>query len=242
MKYFINLIPEKYLPKVHRTEVNVTTKEIKKIEFSIEERRDHLIKILRGNIKKVNQKYSPIYFFINKFKKMKIINNKRKITYLVGKITLLCAALEQEMKRDLVENLGEAPNKYLYGAILIRKFKNVVNNSALSDELKGRYLDLADKFEILAKERNDKVKTIYGHDSNTGATVEIDHFKRLDRKNDISEFVRVVKIEDFNNLIASLEKLQYEWNCIVCDNLKFKVQKQLEESKSKENSVTVKLG
>jgi hypothetical protein len=222
IKSLVKLVPKRFLPKNYRTAHNVQTGETQRLRLSEAEERDWLERLINHHIKLAYQKYLPFYFIKQKYIKFRRNKNEEELTFLIGRITLLCADIEQLMKKELNELFSLKHNKTLHGKQLIKTFKKSVSTNNILLPFMDRYIDLLDRYSTLADERNEKVKALYSYDEKTGDPSKVDYHNFYEVRNKLTQgdnvsndeffaWIKPIKLEEYKALISSLENLRSNW-------------------------------
>ncbi len=226
------LVPKQFLPSAHRLECNVQTKETRRIELTIEEKRGRLENKLQHNKEKFINNYFSIRNILSWIKVKKLKRKKRIYHELIGKITITHAGIEQNLKATLVCDWG-VPEKiktpkakrkkkieHIFGRELLGTFIQQLEEAKCPKKWRFAYSEVLDNFSTLSKKRNEVLKALYGHNENTQEIIQINqlvhnNMLQIMRANDndfevfLKQWIKPIYESDLRSLLHDLEKIAH---------------------------------
>lgn len=209
-------VPIKWLSECH------SMRDGKKIYFTEKETRAWHAESTYGRLVSISQKYHPVYCTKRKINKTWRKYAEIKLYLLVGKITLIHAGLEQEIRATLVGEFGHPYEKkdskeFNDSGFPLRKmFKEIVNKSSMEDLDKQKITSWCEEFEKLSKDRNDAVKAAYSFNEGEHKITKINmvnfrgRSQRKEAPDDIFGWMSDVPFDQLEEIAKKSDKLRRE--------------------------------
>ncbi len=144
-------------------------------------------------------------------------DDQEKFYSLIGKLTLIHAGIEQDLKGVLIEDwkIPENHVEKLYGKNLRKGFLKNIKAYQLSEIYYKEYSNLMDRFGNASEKRNDIIKATYGYYEPAGQIFRYDLKIHRNCKPDMKfndgqkqRWMKFVTFDDLENLACELTQIR----------------------------------
>lgn len=142
---------------------------------------------------------------------------QEKFYNLVGKVTLIHAGIEQDLKGVLIEDwkIPENQVEKLYGKNLRKDFLKNIKACQIQETYYTAYSNLMNRFEDASEKRNDIIKATYGYLEPAGKIFRYDlkiqrscHPEMKFNDGREKEWMKIVTFEELENLASELSRVR----------------------------------
>ena len=206
-EFIAKYYPSVFLPSAKKGESNLKTGKQIVRELTIAEKRVRLVDQLDYYYELYSNKYSP-YRLVRKYIRKHLLLHRQKKHYEdIGKITLLHAGIEQNLKFTLYCDWGipdkiktsrakkKKKLKYVFGKELTETFLLKLKEISCPLKWVTKYEILLEELNTLSEKRNEILKSFYGHNEDNLEIIKINEiaWKNMrqimkDNNNDFDDF------------------------------------------------------
>lgn len=197
------------------------------LPLNTDERREFLERNISYRINRFLDRYSPYRKLIEKFRKNRLRRSQDRFYRVIGKIALMHAGIEQDLKNVLLvdwevpetfQRSGKSVNlEMLHGKVLRKEFLRILKEHLIPIEHLDRYKELCEIFWEISDRRNNTLKAIYAFNEET-AEISMVHEKNhakfdgsIDYEAFIASWMPKVDLSNLESLLTDLSDLRKEF-------------------------------